>query len=87
MKQWTVPAAVTAANNEITAEFGDFLGGILIRRGIVTLDSARAFFGCDSLSDPMLMSDMRQAVEMVRSAIDEDKRFSAITTATEFVRQ
>ncbi len=76
MKQWTVPAAVTAANNEITAEFGDFLGGILIRRGIVTLDSARAFFGCDSLSDPMLMSDMRQAAEMVRSAIDEDKRIT-----------
>ncbi len=76
MKQWTVPAAVPAANNEITAEFGDFLGGILIRRGIVTLDSARAFFGCDSLSDPMLMSDMRQAVEMVRSAIDEDKRIT-----------
>ncbi len=67
---------MTAANNEITAEFGDFLGGILIRRGIVTLDSARAFFGCDSLSDPMLMSDMRQAAEMVRSAIDEDKRIT-----------
>lgn len=76
MKQWTVPAAVAAANNEITAEFGDFLGGILLRRGIVTLDSARAFFGCDSLSDPMLISDMRQAVEIVRGAIDEDKRIT-----------
>ncbi len=76
MKKWIVPAAVTAANNEITAEFGDFLGGILIRRGIVTLDSARAFFGCDHLSDPMLMSDMRQAVETVRKALDEDKRIT-----------
>lgn len=76
MKQWTVPTAVAAANNEIIGEFGDFLGGILIRRGIVTLDSARAFFGCDSLSDPMLISDMRQAVEMVRGAIDEDKRIT-----------
>lgn len=76
MKQWTVPAAVAAANNEIMAEFGDFLGGILLRRGIVTLDSARAFFGCDSLSDPMLISDMRQAVEILRGAIDEDKRIT-----------
>lgn len=76
MKQWTVPAAVAAAKNEITAEFGDFLGEILIRRGIVTLDNARAFFGCDSLSDPMLMSDMKQAVDMVRSALDEDKRIT-----------
>lgn len=75
MKQWTVSAAA-AAGNEITAEFGDFLGGILIRRGIVTADSARAFFGCDSLSDPMLMSDMLQAVNMVRSALDEDKRIT-----------
>lgn len=76
MKQWTVPAAVAAANNEIMAEFGDFLGGILLRRGIVTLDSARAFFGCDSLSDPMLISDMQQAVEILRGAIDEDKRIT-----------
>lgn len=76
MKKWVVPAAVTAANNEIIGEFGDFLGGILIRRGIVTLDSARAFFGCDSLSDPMLMSDMGRAVEMVRTALEEDKRIT-----------
>lgn len=76
MKKWTVPAAVTAANNEVIGEFGDFLGGILIRRGIVTPDGARAFFGCDHLSDPMLMSDMGQAVETVRAALDEDKRIT-----------
>ncbi len=76
MKQWIVPAAVTAAKNEIIGQFGDFLGGILIRRGIVTLDGARAFFGCDHLSDPMLMSDMKQAVETVRAALDGDKRIT-----------
>ncbi|MDE7362761.1 MAG: single-stranded-DNA-specific exonuclease RecJ [Oscillospiraceae bacterium] len=76
MKKWTVPNTVSAANNEIVGEFGDFLGGILVRRGIVTLDGARAFFGCDSLSDPLLMSDMARAVEMVRAAIDEDKRIT-----------
>lgn len=48
----------------------------MIRRGIVTIDGARAFFGCDRLSDPMLMSDMKRAVEMVRSAVDEDKRIT-----------
>ncbi|MBD5128409.1 MAG: single-stranded-DNA-specific exonuclease RecJ [Ruminococcaceae bacterium] len=76
MKQWIVPTAAAAANNEMIGEFGPFLGGILIRRGIVTLDSARAFFGCDSLSDPMLISDMKQAVEIVRGAIEEDKRIT-----------
>ncbi|MCM1165785.1 MAG: single-stranded-DNA-specific exonuclease RecJ [Lachnospiraceae bacterium] len=76
MKQWILPTVVAAENNEIKSEFGDFLGEILIRRGIVTLDGARAFFGCDRLSDPMLMSDMPQAVEMVRSALDEDKRIT-----------
>lgn len=76
MKKWLPPAPVTAANNEVIGEFGDFLGGILIRRGIVTLDSARAFFGCDSLSDPMLLSDMGRAAEMVRNALEEDKRIT-----------
>lgn len=76
MKKWTVPNTVSAANNEVVGEFGDFLGGILLRRGIVTLDGARAFFGCDSLSDPMLMSDMSRAVEMIRGAIEEDKRIT-----------
>ena len=76
MKKWVVPAVASAANNEIIGEFGDFLGGILIRRGIVTLDGARAFFGCDHLSDPMLMSDMKQAVETVRNAIEEDRRIT-----------
>lgn len=76
MKKWLLPAPVTSANNEVIGEFGDFLGGILIRRGIVTLDSARAFFGCDSLSDPMLMSDMGRAAEMVRNALEEDKRIT-----------
>lgn len=76
MKKWTVPAAVSAANNEVVREFGEFLGGIMIRRGIMTLDSARAFFGCDCLSDPMLMSDMERAVKMVRSALEEDKRIT-----------
>ena len=75
MKKWLC-AAAPAADNEITQQFGELLGGVMLSRGITSLDRAREFFGCSSLSDPLLMKDMEAAVEVIRSALDEGKKIT-----------
>ena len=44
MKKWLC-AAAPAADNEITQQFGELLGGVMLSRGITSLDRAREFFG------------------------------------------
>lgn len=75
MKKWITSAAV-AENDEIISEFGSFFGGLLLRRDITSLDSAKSFFGCDSLSDPFELQDMKQAADIIRLAIDEDRKIT-----------
>lgn len=74
MKRWTT--AAVASGEEITAEFGDFFGGLLLRRGISSMDKAREFFACEALSDPFELRDMEQAAETIRSALDEEKKIT-----------
>lgn len=76
MKKWTVANAPIDGGSDIIKEFGDFFGGILIRRGINSIEAAQDFFGCRSLSEPLLMRDVDKAVEMIRSALDEDKKIT-----------
>ena len=63
-------------SNEITQQFGELLGGVMLSRGITSLDRAKEFFGCSSLSDPMLLRDMETAVEVIRQALDEGKKIT-----------
>ena len=76
MKKWLCSPAPAGVNNEITAQFGELLGGVMLSRGITTLDRAREFFGCSSLSDPLLLKDMESAVDVIRQALDEGKKIS-----------
>lgn len=76
MKKWLCSSAPAGVNNEITAQFGELLGGVMLSRGITTLDRAREFFGCSSLSDPLLMKDMESAVDVIRQALDEGKKIT-----------
>lgn len=75
MNRWII-SNPPAASSEITNGFGAFLGDILLRRGIVTMDAARGFFGCRELSDPLLMSDMGAAVDIIENALAEDKKIT-----------
>lgn len=75
MKKWVITDP-TLGSAEIIGGFGSFLGDILIRRGILTMDTARGFFGCEELSDPLLMSDMKAAVEIINNAVAEDKKIT-----------
>lgn len=76
MKKWLCSPAPAGVNNEITAQFGKLLGGVMLSRGITTLDRAREFFGCSSLSDPLLLKDMESAVDVIRQALDEGKKIT-----------
>lgn len=75
LKKWTT-APAAADNNEIKEQFGDFLGGLLLRRGIANMDSAREFFACEKLSDPLAMRDMERAAEIIREAIESDAKIT-----------
>lgn len=75
MKKWLVSNA-PVNNAEMTREFGEMLADILTRRGIVSMELAREYFGCLELSDPFLMSDMRAAVEVIDNALNEDKKIT-----------
>lgn len=76
MKKWLCSPAVSGVSNEITQQFGELLGGVMLSRGITSLDRAKEFFGCSSLSDPMLLRDMETAVEVIRQALDEGKKIT-----------
>lgn len=76
MKKWLCSPAPAGVNNEITAQFGELLGGVMLSRGITTLDRAMEFFGCSSLSDPLLLKDMESAVDAIRQALDEGKKIT-----------
>ena len=75
MKRWTTAAALSGGG-EIIDGFGEFFGGLLLHRGIGTMDAARDFFACDSLDDPLEMRDMERAAEIIRTALDEDKKIT-----------
>lgn len=76
MKKWLCSPAVSGVSNEITQQFGELLGGVMLSRGITSLDRAKEFFGCSSLSDPFLLRDMQTAVEVIRQALDEGKKIT-----------
>ena len=54
----------------------EVLHRLLVQRGIASVEDAQAFLhpGEDQLHDPMLLSDMPEAVSIIRAAIDGEKR-------------
>lgn len=75
MKKWIL-SNPPVHNPDIVNGFGAFIGDLLLRRGITAMDEARGFFGCRDLSDPMLMSDMQAAVDIIENAFAEDKKIT-----------
>ena len=49
---------------------------LLMQRGVASVEEAQAFLhpGRDQLHDPLLLSDMPEAVARIRAAIDGEKR-------------
>ena len=75
MKKWLVPD-IPLNSAEMSQEFGDFFGGLLMRRGIHTVEKAQEYFACSGLSDPFLLRDMDAAAEIIRNAVDEGRKIT-----------
>lgn len=76
MKRWTTAPAFTGDGSEIKQQFGEFLGEILLRRGITSMEKAQEFFSCTGLSDPADIADMERAAEVIQQALDEGKQIT-----------
>ncbi len=76
MKKWITANAPQSDDGAIIREFGKFFGGILLRRGITDLEKAKGFFGCQELSDPLLMKDAEKAAEIIQLALNSGKKIT-----------
>lgn len=72
MKKWTLPQV--GKGGEIHEKYGDFLGDILLADGFLSNGEVDSFFGCNELSDPFLMTDMKKAVETITGAVDNGEK-------------
>lgn len=75
MKKW-LSAPCPPDGGEILREFGGLIGGLLLRRGITSIEKAKEFFACGALSDPLSIKDMDRAADIIREALDEGKRIT-----------
>ena len=74
---WTIRPCPHRESSVLARRLGisEITAGVLVRRGYVDPDEARAFLdGEQPLHDPFLLGDMRTAVEIVRAAIAGGKR-------------
>ena len=69
MRKWIVPEA-GAADGEIRAEYGDFLGGILASRGIRTKKAAERFLGEGDFFEGEPPADLEKAVAAIADALE-----------------
>ncbi len=76
MKKWTTAPSFSGGGSEIKREFGEFLGELLLRRGIGDMEAARDFFVCEALCDPTQLLDIEKAAEIIREALDEGKQIT-----------
>ncbi|MCH5204300.1 MAG: single-stranded-DNA-specific exonuclease RecJ [Oscillospiraceae bacterium] len=72
MKKWTLPSI--GEGREIREKYGDFLGGILLADGFMSNGEIDSFFGCNELSDPFLMTDMKKAVEVISASVENGEK-------------
>lgn len=80
MKKWTIGKPDPKAAEILSGQGGlpRICADILVSRGIDTIEKAAEFFnqqdGEETLSDPFLIKDMREAAETLLAAVDEGKR-------------
>jgi single-stranded-DNA-specific exonuclease len=68
------PESIKKLSEEIN--INPFLSAVLIQRGIQDFSAAKDFFrpSLDHLHDPFLMTDMQEAVDRLKKAIDSNEK-------------
>lgn len=75
MRKWIVPAA-EFADEEICAEYGNFLGKILSARGIHTKKAAEKLFGDGEFMEEPLPADIEKAVEVITESLENGDKIT-----------
>ena len=75
MRKWIVPEA-GAADGEMRAEYGEFLGGILASRGIRTKKAAERFLGEGDFFEGEPPADLEKAVEAISEALESGEKIT-----------
>lgn len=75
MRKWIVPAA-EFADEEICAEYGNFLGKILSSRGIHTKKAAETLFGEGEFFEEPYPADIEKAVEVITEALESGDKIT-----------
>lgn len=78
MKKWTTRNVDESRIMSLKKETGlsRFLCDILVRRNIFSKEQAEKILGKGGLSDPFLLEDMENAVEIIREAIENDEKIT-----------
>src|SRR5262245_12593911 len=74
---WTIAPCAPDHAADLTAALGvsDLTASVLVRRGYADAEGARALLdGADPGHDPLLLGDMAEACELIRSAVAAGKR-------------
>ncbi len=71
-KRWKVLQSAVTADSGIIEQCGPLAGGILMRRGVTSMEDLFR----TALSDPFLMKDMDKAVKVVQDALEEGKKIT-----------
>lgn len=75
MRKWIVPAA-EFADEEICAEYGNFLGKILSARGIHTKKAAEKLFGDGEFMEEPLPADIEKAAEVITESLENGEKIT-----------
>lgn len=75
MKKWVIskPDPEKAANINKKSDLSLLASEILVSRGYDSLEKASDFLSSNGLSSPFLLKDMEEAVDIINSAVDEEK--------------
>lgn len=78
MKKWNVKKPDAALVEQLRRETGlnPFICRILAGRRILTRESAEEFFNSETLSDPLLLTDMEKAVEIISDAVENGEKIT-----------
>ena len=76
MKKWNVAVPDPEAVRELqkNSELSKLCCTVLAAQGYADLNSAAEFMGCQDLSSPFAICDMREAAEIINAAVDAGKR-------------
>jgi len=76
MKKWSIghPDAALVEAMQAGSDLSPLCCTVLVSQGCLNLSEANAFMGCQALSDPSQICDMKEAADLLNAAMDDGKK-------------